>query len=398
MSTETTPRPDKKPIIFDDHTDLSKIELQYFIDARIGKSTCMAKCEHCWLQRPHLRDHVQDLDEAIDMIGKLRDQGYAVVPIVSDSFSQNGKYLRSGVFKNNDEWYLGGGAAWSSGRPLIGDNHEEMLELCVESDIHTIIMTSHGTEDRERPFRGLTQPSIVRKAVERIQAFSKARSWEFRIILTFTISRENRAPEQIRRYLDYCEEMGVQVARFNRFADIQNRYPHLRMSKEEVIETYRVLKEVYEAHPGEVQMSVSEDFGSWGVEVMSWPPQVGHCVAGENLFGVVYPYVYVCPVNLTLVAGKIDENGVIHWDEKVRAQLKKAKQHPDFGGCIGVAYPHFEEIREYFVDCERHGEESVVDGKSAAADKQAANDRKPGADGKAWLSDKPRLPVLPASY
>ena len=37
---------------------------------------------------------------------------------------------------------------------------KEELDLCVANGIHTIIMTSHGTEDRERAFKGLTQPSV----------------------------------------------------------------------------------------------------------------------------------------------------------------------------------------------------------------------------------------------
>jgi len=347
MATDVQPSSRKQPILFDDHTDSSVVELQYFIDTRVGKKTCMAKCEFCWLNREHLSGFHQDLHEAQDIIQNLRTQGYKVVPIVSDSFAERGKYLRSGIFNNNDGWYLGN-AAWSSGRPLLEDNCEEMLDLCIENGIHTIIMTSHGTEDREREFKGLTQPSIVREAVKRIQAHSIRRDWEFRTILTFTLSMRNNSHEDISRYFDYCADLGVHAARFNRFADIRGTHPQLRMSPEAVANTYQTLRDIYEIHPSSVQLSVSEDFGFWGIEVMGFPKQVGHCVAGERLFGVVYPNVYVCPVNLTLVAGKIQDDGTITWDERVRAQLMHAKQHPEFGGCIGVAYPHSAEIRKIF--------------------------------------------------
>ncbi|MCB9748797.1 MAG: radical SAM protein [Myxococcales bacterium] len=180
----------KAPIIFDDHTDLSKIELQYFIDTRVGKQTCQARCEFCWLDRDNVRGFHQDVDEAARVITRLREQGFKVVPIVSDSFAERGKYLRSGLLNNNNDWYMGN-AAWSSGRPLLGDDHEALLDLCVDNGIHTIIMTSHGTEDRERAFKGLTQPSVVREAVRRIQAYSARAGWEFRIILTFTLSARN---------------------------------------------------------------------------------------------------------------------------------------------------------------------------------------------------------------
>ena len=317
----------KKPILFDDHTDESKIELMYFVDSRVGKRTCKARCEFCFLKRPHLEDHAQDIDEAQHIIGQLRAQGYSVMPIVSDTFAENGRYLRSGLFKGG-EWYMGK-AAWSSGRPLLQDNWEELLDLCIDNGIDTIVMTSHGTEDKERPFKGLTQPSIVREAVGRVHSYSRATGFRFRITLTFTLSRKNCQPDQISRYLDYCEELGVDVARFNRFADIQGKYPEWILSREDVEATYRNLKEQYEAHPGQVQLSVSEDFGSWGVEIMGFPAQVGHCTAGERFYGVVYPYIYVCPVNLTVVAGKIGPDGVITWDEAVRRRLLQAKQDPE---------------------------------------------------------------------
>lgn len=79
---------------------------------------------------------------------------------------------------------------------------------------------------------------------------------------------------------------------------------------------------------------------------MDFPEGVGHCVAGERLFGVVYPYVYACPVNLTVVSGKLTEDGDIVWDEDAYKRLMRAKDHPEFGGCIGVAYPHSPEIQQ----------------------------------------------------
>ncbi len=101
-------------------------------------------------------------------------------------------------------------------------------------------------------------------------------------------------------------------------------------------------------------MSVSEDFGHWGVEVMEFPPTVGHCVSGEHLFGLVYPDVYVCPVDLTLKTGTVNADGSIQWDQEMLDRLKKVKKHPSFGGCIGVAYSHSEEIQKMLVPEEEH--------------------------------------------
>ncbi len=230
------------------------------------------------------------------------------------------------------------------------------MNLCVDNKIDTIIMTSHGTEHKERGFKGLTQPVVVVKAIENIRKFEKKYNYPFKIVLTFTVCKESMSEEVISSYFDHCHDLGVEVIRFNRFADIQNMFPNLRMSKEDTIQIYKTLKKVYEEHPSEVQLSVSEDFGKWGVEVMGFPEGVGNCLAGESLFGVVYPNVYVCPVNLTLKVGEIDENYNIVWDKTVVDSLMKAKEHPEFGGCIGVAYPHFEEIRDYFSDLVKEGD------------------------------------------
>ena len=339
----------KKPILYDDHTNESEILLYYFVDTRLGKNTCQALCEFCWLKKDHLSRHVEEPDVAIERIRGLTKNGYTVSPMVSDSFAENGKYLKSDLFYKNNDWYFENGA-WTSGRPLLQENYEELLDLCVKNGIDTIVMTSHGTENKDRNFKGLTQPSIVIKALENIRKYEKERNQPFKVVLTFTLSKETMSEETIISYFDHCEKLGVDIIRINRFADVQDKYPELRMTKEDTIQAYKTMKKVYDEYPGEVQLSVSEDFGNWGVEVMGFPEGVGTCVAGERLFGVVYPNVYVCPVNLTLKVGEIDDDYNIKWDKEVMDSLMSAKQHPNFGGCIGVAYPHFEEIRDYFTD------------------------------------------------
>lgn len=348
----------KKPIIYDDHTDPSKIELYYYLDTRLGKKTCKALCEFCWLKRDHLSSHVEEPEDAIRRIRGLSKNGYTVAPMVSDSFAENGKYLKTELFYKNDEWYFENGA-WTSGRPLLQDNYEELLDLCISNEIDTIIMTSHGTENKEKDFKGLTQPSVVIKAIENIRDFERSRNYRFKIILTFTLSKENMSEEIVKSYFAHCEKLNVDIIRINRFADVQDKYPELRMTKEDTIQAYKTMKKVYDENPGPIQLSVSEDFGSWGVEVMGFPEGVGNCVAGERLFGVVFPNVYVCPVNLTLKVGEVDNNYNIVWDKSVIDSLMIAKKHPDFGGCIGVAYPHFEEIRDYFDDLVKHGESTL---------------------------------------
>ena len=74
----------------------------------------------------------------------------------------------------------------------------------------------------------------------------------------------------------------------------------------------------------------------------------GASAESVNVQGVVYPDVYVCPVNLTLKAGRIDADGVIQWNQEVLDLMIEAKKHPHFDGCIGVTYPHSEEVRGLF--------------------------------------------------
>ena len=83
MTESVGPRK-KQPILYDDHLDPTKTELYYFIDTRLGKHTCMAGCEFCWLKRDHLREHKQDIEEARTVISQLKEQGYIVVPLLPE--------------------------------------------------------------------------------------------------------------------------------------------------------------------------------------------------------------------------------------------------------------------------------------------------------------------------
>ena len=347
MRNATSARADgpvKKPIIFDDHTDYSQIELQYYVDTRVGKPTCMARCEHCWLDHEHSKDFVQDVGEARRIIAALRHQNFRVTPMVSDTFAMEGHYLRAGLFRNNDDWVHGNGA-WTSGRPLLKDNWEELLELAVDNGMSTIVLTSHGTQNKDREFKGITQPEYVRQAVARIHDFNARHGDPFQITLTFTIGKSTASRETVDSYLAHCEELGASVMRLNQFADFQQRFPEERLDKEDLVGIYRTMKEAYDAYTGPVTMSVSEDFGRWGVEVMNFPSEVGRCIAGENLFGAIYPNIYACPVELTLVVGKIGPDGAVAWNKEMLDRMVGAKRRDDFSGCLAVSYAHNDDIR-----------------------------------------------------
>jgi len=334
-----------RPIHYDSHSR-DAVEFYYHIDTRTGQRTCQALCEDCYFKNTEVVGFKQELAEAQAVIRNLRSTGFNVTPIVSDTFGEDGAYLRSEVF-NNHTFFLGS-MAWSSGVPLITGDHRDLLRLLVKNGISLVAMTSHGTSDEESPLRGVPKPSLVRKAVALIKSFNRECSASIQTSLIFTIGKWNCNRVAIARYFEYCEELGVDILRINQFLDWSSAYPHLALAREDVVETYRTLKEVNDRHRGNVRLSVSEDFGRWGVEAMGFPEGVGDCLAGEHLFGVVYPRVFVCPVTLNVVAGTVNKAGEVTWNRSVLSQVREAKKSEYYTGCFGVSYAKFPEFRRFF--------------------------------------------------
>jgi MoaA/NifB/PqqE/SkfB family radical SAM enzyme len=336
--------PEVKPIGHDYH-DRSTTELYYGLDARTGKRTCMAACEHCFLRgNPRASAFKQDVAEAAEIIAKLRARGYVVAPGLSESFAEDGAYLRSGIL--GDVRFVLWKMAWSSGMPLVKRDHMKLLQLAVDAGVEIVSMTSHGITDGESPFRGIIQPSTVREAVRRIQAFNAGRAAPLRVSLTFTIGRWNASPERLQAYLDYCEELGIDMLRLNNYCDHTLRHPELTLDDDAVVRVYAWLKELHGRHRGHVQLSVSEDFGFRGVEVMGFPAGVGDCAAGHTLFGVLYPEVHACPQLCNMPVGRVTPDGTIEWDDAKLALVHEAKRHADYGGCLAVTWANSRAVRE----------------------------------------------------
>jgi hypothetical protein len=194
--------------------------------------------------------------------------------------------------------------------------------------------------------RGVIPPSTVREAIRRIKAFNAERGHDLQISLTFTVGRWNYARDRIKSYFDYCESLGVDKLRLNNFCDHDFKHPELRLSRAEMEGFYVMVKELNEQHQGKLKLSVSEDFGLWGVEVMGFPERVGDCAAGENLFGVVYPDVYACPQLCTMRVGQVTPEGAIAWDDAAMARMAEAKRHRDYSGCIAVSWVGSPAIQE----------------------------------------------------
>ncbi len=334
----------EKKIGYDYH-DRNTIELYYHVDTATGENKCLARCEHCFLRNNKLiSDFSQEINEAVKVINLLKASGYSVSPIVSDSFSNNGEYIRNKVFRSlfNGSYDM----VWTSGLPIVNDTDMKMLDMVNLYKIKMIGMTSHGIEDAESPMRGLIQPSIVKKAVLRIHKFNEINNCNLKARLTFTIGKWNLQHSQIEKYFDYCEELGISTIRFNEFFDTQGKYPEYVLDKDDRIKAYKYMKTIYDSKDYKLNLSVCEDFGVAGIKVMNFPKEIGSCPAGESLFGVVYPNIYACPVLLRNKVGKIDKSGKLHWDRDRLRIIKDSKTDQEFTGCFAASYMHSSLFRE----------------------------------------------------
>lgn len=333
-----------------DYHSRNDVEFYYHIDTRTGYKTCQAFCEHCYFRSTEAAGFRQNVGEAQTIMDNLRSIGFKVVPVVPDSFGDGGSYLKTDIFKNTN--FIMGNMAWTSGVPLVSGNYQDLLRLLVKSNIALVAMTSHGISDYESPFQGVTKPSVVKQAVALIKNFNKEFSQSIQVSLIFTIGKWNCNYETVGKYFNYCEELGVNILRVNQFIDCSSTYSHSHhmLSKEGVIEAYKILKALNNQHQENLRLSVSEDFGKWGVEIMGFPKDVGDCPSGKNLFGIVYPKIYVCPVKLIIVAGTINKAGEVIWDHTVLSQVEEAKKSEHYSGCFGVSYARSLDFRKFFTD------------------------------------------------
>jgi hypothetical protein len=129
--------------------------------------------------------------------------------------------------------------------------------------------------------------------VRRIHAYNAERSTRqgdhgnLRINIGVTVGRHNHSRESLIRYARYFNELNVATVRFNNFADHGGRHPDLQLSRHDIAQVYRDLKWIHTNIPLNFQLGVSEDFGTFGIEVMNFPKHVGWCQAGRQLFTVI---------------------------------------------------------------------------------------------------------------
>ncbi len=319
------------PIAYDYHGDIpfevpfsnispKDIHIYLDLDTYTGKNSCEQNCNHCWFvnyQKVHKKSF--DIGEGLEIKKVLSKEGYKVFARYVDSFAMNGDFMRihgpahNREFRQEDDHKITDtmkkGDAWTSGRPLLKDNYIEMLDLAVASGYGTISITYHGLIDENLkikneilyPIRGVFSGANTEKVIARINEYNNLRKqtpirnqnelespWEpLRVNIGLTIGKHNHKREDLIRYAQYFNKLGVNTLRFNNFTDHGGRHPHLPLSRHEVEQFYKDLKWLHENIELKFQLAVSEDFGSFGIEVMEFPKHVGWCRAGRQLFTVI---------------------------------------------------------------------------------------------------------------
>lgn len=317
------------PIAYDFHGDTpftvpfeeirpEDIHVYLDLDTKVGKNTCGQKCTHCWfVNYEKVYQKSFSMQEGPRIKEGLEAHGYRVYPRYVDSFAYDGAFMRLYGPANNREFRqesdhrptrtMERGDAWTSGRPLLGENWTELLDLARESGYGTISITYHGlvnedltvADHADYPIKGVFSGRDTEVVVRRITDYNRRRAAvaaaegdpdsaePFRINIGVTVGRHNNGRAALERYARYFNKLGVDTVRFNNFADHGGRHPELPLSNEEVETVYQDLKWLHENVDMAFQLAVSEDFGTFGIKAMGFPGHVGWCRAGRQLFAVV---------------------------------------------------------------------------------------------------------------
>ena len=183
----------------------------------------------------------------------------------------------------------------------LADNYVELLDIARESGYGTISITFHGLigpdlqlrNMSEYPISGVFPGAETEIVLRRIFDYNEQRRQNhgethgFRTNIGVTLGKHNASRESLVRYAKYFNRLGVSTVRFNSFTDHGGRHPDLELDEAGIAQAYRDIKWLHNNEPLGFQLAVSEDFGTYGVEVMGFPAHVGWCRAGTQLFTVI---------------------------------------------------------------------------------------------------------------
>jgi hypothetical protein len=285
------------------------IHIYLDLDTKTGKDTCGQTCDHCWFNTyEKVNGKSFSPQEGKLVFDAISSKGFKVFPRYTDSFSYNGEFMRLFGTANNREFRqeldhketktMKGGDAWTSGLPLIRDNYIELLDVARDYGYKTISFTFHGLLDETLSFLGMNEypikgvfpgPKLV-TVIQRIHAYNEAHrdsGHEFRMNVGLTVGRHNHKREMLLRYVRFFNALKVSTVRFNNYLAHGGRHPELVLSKAEIEQCYADMKWIHENEQLNFQLGMSEDFGTFGIEVMDFPSHVGMCQAGKQLFGII---------------------------------------------------------------------------------------------------------------
>jgi hypothetical protein len=321
-----------EPISYDDHGDIplevpfrdlrpQDISIYLQLNTKVGRSTCRQTCAHCFfINQPEARNRSIDLSEGRRIMRDLSALGYAVFPMISDSFANGGEFIRLFGNSHNREYRQGldreptktmfKGELWTSGAPLLDDDWRDMLCLALENNFGSVTITFHGAvgegltllPHEGYPIKGVFAGAECVRVIDRIASFNAdvragavgrlrhlppELRQPLQVNVGVTIGRHNHGRQSLLRYVRFFNRLPVSVVRFNCFHDHGWLHPHLPLGPPEIAQFYRDLKWVHANVPLNFQLGVDEDFGTSGIEVMGFPQHTGWCRAGRQLFAIV---------------------------------------------------------------------------------------------------------------
>lgn len=333
-----------------------EIDIYFHYDSRIGAPTCKAACSHCYFRnRPTFNIPVE---QALQITQNLRNQGYNVGMVPADSFSDDA--LNAGDLGSAFRLKSIGASAWTSGMPLYLPGWKERLTRAWQIGFRSIIISAHEAAGTSVPIKGVTKPLVIRQAIQNIGEWNTLlRISEptpdqpgYSIATTFTIRKDNCDLSTMRQMAHWAISAGVNVARFNCFANFQRLPEHkvYELSREDISQFYghlAVLQEEFMSTP--LQFGISEDWGDAGIEqILPYLPsnwmskQTGWCRAGYRLFSMIMVEDEVvltgCVDKWAPILGKLvsDLGGYrIEWSTEHIEAIRTAVQNQGVYACWG---------------------------------------------------------------
>ena len=306
-----------------------------------SSATCQAACEHCFIPRAGRND--TPLEICLEQYDDLVARSYTIKPMVPDTFGRDGEYLRRGILRSNhiyaQEKVKDWGAAWTSGLPLLRGEGDRLLDLAHDCNLSLISFTGPALVGL---VKGLVPASITEDAMSLVQEWNRRHPSEhqFKISITFTITRFNKDPGTVRRYIEYTRGLNADFIRFNRFVDFteERRFQNLMMSNEETAQFFADIAPVLACYDSPT-VQISNDFGFAGIEALGGRNGHNNCPGGTGSFAIFNSLVFPCDELLKnpigILARNLDGPG---WDVQFKPgaleALAAAKRHAAYQGCI----------------------------------------------------------------